>query len=235
MIHRTDAISPVDCLREGWLLIRNRLWFFVLLVAVGLLVGSLAPLGLLLGPMACGIYAALLARMRGEEVGLEVLLKGFEHFVPSLVATLIQIVPIMGMAIPVNLLLALLFVKRVLEAMGSPFDAIAALLDPQMIAIVVAVSTVVLFVFSVLFGTFFMFSYPLIVERRMSGWAAVKASAAASRENFAGAAGLMALTTALSVAGFLLCYVGGLFATPVALAAWAVAYRRVFPESTSRG
>jgi hypothetical protein len=40
----------------------------------------------------------------------------------------------------------------------------------------------------------------------------------------------MALTTALSVAGFLLCYVGGLVATPLALAAWAVAYRRLFPE-----
>jgi uncharacterized membrane protein len=228
---RKNAISPFDCLREGWLLVRGRLGFFVLLVAVGLLVGSLAPLGILLGPMACGIYIALFAAMRGEEAGLGVLVRGFDYFLPSLVATLIQIVPIMGMAIPVNLLLALLFVKRVLEAMGQPFDVIAAMLDPQTITLVVAVSTVVLFVFSVLFGTFFMFSYPLIVERRMSGWAAVKASAAASRESLAGAAGLMALTTALSVAGFLLCYVGGLVATPVALAAWAVAYRRVFPEA----
>ena len=79
-------------------------------------------------------------------------------------------------------------------------------------------------------GTFFMFSYPLIEDRRVSGWASVKLSARASRANFAGAATLMATTTLLSVAGSLLCGVGSLLVTPVTLAAWAVAYRSVFPE-----
>lgn len=230
MSYRENAIRPIECLREGWALVRGRYFFFVVLVTVGLLVGSLAPLGILLGPMACGIYAALLGRMRGEEAEMKVLLSGFEHFLPSFVATLVQIVPIMGMAIPVNLTLALLFLKRVMTWMGPIYAEIAGLLGPAEIAVAVAIATVVLFLFSVLFGTFFMFSYPLIVDRKMGGWEAVKTSAAASRANFGGAAGLMAVTTALSVAGFFVCYVGGVFATPVALAAWTVAYRKVFPE-----
>jgi hypothetical protein len=43
----------------------------------------------------------------------------------------------------------------------------------------------------------------------------------------------MAATTLVSVAGSLACYVGGLLVTPVTLAAWAVAYRNVFPAAGS--
>jgi uncharacterized membrane protein len=183
-----------------------------------------------MGPMVCGIYACLLGRMRGEEVSFRTLFGGFEHFVQSFVATLIQIVPIMAMMVPVNLVLALVFLKRIMARLPEPYPRMAELLGPSEMALVVVAATLVIFLLSVFFGTFFMFSYPLIVDRRLSGWASVKLSAKASRENFAGAALLMAMTTILSVVASLFCYVGGLLVTPVTLAAWAVAYRNVFPE-----
>jgi uncharacterized membrane protein len=233
MDYRTGAIEPAECLRAGWRLVRDRYWRLLGIVAVALVVGSLAPLGLLMGPMVCGIYACLFARARGEEPTFALLFGGFQHFVQSFVATLVQIVPIMAPAVPVNLLMALLFVKRVLAALGPPWPQMAAMLDTTVIALAVGISTAVIFVLSVVFGTFFMFSYPLIEDRRVSGWASVKLSARASRANFAGAAALMAATTVLSLLGSLACGVGSLLVTPVTLAAWAVAYRRVFPEEGS--
>ncbi len=230
MEFRTGAIRPSECLRGGWRLVRDRYWLFVGITVVGLLVGSLAPLGIFMGPMVCGIYACLLARMRGEEVSFRMLFGGFQHFVQSFVATLIQIVPMMAPMVPVNLLLALLALRNLMEKLPEPYPQLAAMLGPTEMAIVVAGATVVIFVLSVLFGTFFMFSYPLIVDRGLSGWQAVKLSARASRASFGGAATLMATTTLVSLAGSLACYVGGLLVIPITLAAWAVAYRSVFPE-----
>jgi uncharacterized membrane protein len=233
MDYRKAAIRPAECLREGWRLVRDRYWLLLGIVTVGLVVGSLAPLGLFMGPMVCGIYACLLARMRGNEISFRMLFGGFEHFVQSFVATLIQIVPIMAMMVPVNLLLVLLFLKRLMVRLPRPYPQLAEMLGPWEMALVVAAATLLIFVLSVFFGTFFMFSYPLIVDRRLSGWQSVKLSARASRENFGGAAALMAATTLVSVAGSLACYVGGLLVTPVTLAAWAVAYRNVFPVAGS--
>jgi uncharacterized membrane protein len=234
MDYRTGVIQPAECLRAGWRLVRDRYWQFLAIVAVGLVIGSLAPLGIFMGPMVCGIYACLFRRMRGEEPSFRALFGGFEHFVQSFVATLVQIVPIMAPAVPVNLLMAMLLLKRVLASLSYPWPQLAAALDTTVIALAVGISTIVIFVLSVVVGTFFMFSYPLIEDRRVSGWASVKLSARASRANFAGAATLMATTTLLSVAGSLLCGVGSLLVTPVTLAAWAVAYRSVFPEPEER-
>lgn len=233
MEFREGAIRPAEDLRAGWRLVRDRYWSFVWIVAVGLAIGSFTPLGLLVGPMVCGIYACLLGRMRGEEPSVRTLFGGLEHFVQSFVATLVQIVPIVAMTVPVNLLLALVFVKRLMVGLPEPYPQLAETIGPWEMAYVVGVATIIIFLLSVGIGTYFMFSYPLIVDRRMSGWSAVKLSLRATRANFGGAAVLMLATTALTVGGSMLCYVGGLLAAPVAVAAWAVAYRKVFPEGES--
>jgi hypothetical protein len=231
MEYRKAAIRPTESLRAGLTLVKDRYWLLIGIVTTGLLVGSLAPLGVFMGPMVCGIYACLFARMRGEEASFRMLFGGFQHFVQSFVATLIQIVPIMAMMVPVNLLLALVFIKRIFAQLPEPYPQMAAMIGAWEMTLIVAAATVLIFLLSVFFGTFFMFSYPLIVDRGLSGWASVKLSARASRENFAGAAALMATTTILSVVASLFCYVGGFMVTPVTLAAWAVAYRNVFPQT----
>lgn len=227
---QTVDLRPLELLAEGWRLVREQYWLLLGTTVVGLFIGSLAPLGLFMGPMVCGIYLGLFARMRGERATFSGLFRGFEFFAPSFIATLIQIVPIMAMAIPVNLILLLVSMKRVLAWLGRPYSDMAAMLGPWEMAAIVVTATVVIFLLSVFFGTFFMFGYPLIVDRRMGGWDAVKLSARASRANFRGAAQLMATTTVLSIVASLFCYVGGLMVTPITLAAWAIAYRNVFPE-----
>lgn len=232
---RIVELRPLELLSEGWRLVRDQYWLMLGITVVGLIVGSLAPLGLFMGPMVCGIYIGLFGRMRSERATFAGLFRGFEFFLPSFIATLIQIVPIVAMAIPVNLILLLLSMKRILVWLGRPYSDMAGMLGPWEMAIIVVVTTIVIFLLSVFFGTFFMFGYPLIVDRRMGGWEAVKLSARASRANFAGAARLMATTTILSIVASLFCYIGGFMVTPITLAAWAIAYRRVFPAPAHAG
>jgi uncharacterized membrane protein len=80
-------------------------------------------------------------------------------------------------------------------------------------------------------GLFFVFAYPLVVDRKLSGLDACRASARAVRGNLGGMLGLVLLNFALGLVGVLLCYIGALLVMPVGMAANAVAYRRVFGET----
>src|SRR5262245_33903009 len=54
------AIRPMQCLADGWRLIKSDYWFFVGVTFVGILVAELAPMGILMGPAMCGIHICLL-------------------------------------------------------------------------------------------------------------------------------------------------------------------------------
>ena len=89
------AVKPVDCISNGWnLMVRN----FGLNLGIGfisfLLIGCTLIFGwFLFGPIAVGIYYVYLRQIRGEEVGIGMMFKGFNWFVPSMVAGVIFLSP----------------------------------------------------------------------------------------------------------------------------------------------
>src|SRR3990172_4452260 len=89
-----NAVEPLRCIREGWALIKDQYWLFVGMSVVGLLIGSVVPFGILLGPMMCGIYLSLFQRRRGGPVEFGNLFKGFDYFGESIVATLLHMIPV---------------------------------------------------------------------------------------------------------------------------------------------
>jgi uncharacterized membrane protein len=200
----------------------------VAVALVGVLIGGLAPMGILMGPAMCGIYLCLFAVMRGERIEFGLLFKGFDYFVPGLVATLVQIVPVMVILIPAY---AIFFVWVVLfgahsASRGAPSGSAV----PVVVVAAVFVFLLIMAV-SMAVGLFFVFAYPLVVDRKLSGLDACRASARAVRGNLGGMLGLVLLNFALGIVGLLLCYVGALLLMPVGMAANAVAYRRVFGET----
>jgi uncharacterized membrane protein len=227
---RAGAIQPVECVKEGWQLIREKYWMMVAITAVGLLLRSVAPFGLLIGPMMCGIYLSLFALMRGNQIDLGTLFKGFDYFLQSLIASLIQMLPIVLLAIPIVLLVFGGMIAGVGLGSGNHESAAPAVgvMIAVFLTVAICVVTVVLAV-----GILFMFSYPLIVDRKLSGIDACKTSAKAGMANVSGLIGLLILTSLMGLAGVLVCYVGLFFVMPVNFAAVAVAYRRVFPETTA--
>jgi uncharacterized membrane protein len=214
----------------GWSLIKGQYWLFLGITFVGILVGSVGPMAILMGPMMCGIYLCLLARMRGEPVSFELLFKGFDYFVQSLIATLIQVLPVMLLLIPFYVIFFIMFMSKLNTPRGRSRGAPPDPAEIYPMFILMGVLVLVAILAGALIGAFFIFTYPLIVERRLAALDAIKMSFRAVMANLGGILGLMALNMLMGFAGLLLCYVGALLLMPVHYAAWAVAYRQVFPE-----
>src|SRR4051812_15369261 len=90
-----NVVQPMECLKAGWALVKEQYWLFVGIMAVGILIAGVVPMGILMGPMMCGIYLVLLQHMRGRPIEFGMLFKGFDYFVESLIATLLQFVPVL--------------------------------------------------------------------------------------------------------------------------------------------
>jgi len=225
---RTGVIKPVECVKEGWALIKDQYWLFLGIVFVGIFVGGAVPI-VLIGPMMVGIYLCFFRRMRGEPVDFGLLFKGFDYFAQSLIAAVIQIIPLIVVMVPAYIIMFALMMTSMPRGGGrmDP-DASSRFLitflgfELVFVTVICAVGIVV--------GIFFLFAFPLIADRGLSGLDATKLSIKAGKANFGGILSLLLLNLAMGILGVLACYVGVFFLMPISLASYAVAYRRVFPE-----
>jgi hypothetical protein len=215
------AIAPLECIKSGWATIKDRYWLFLGITLVAILIGGAVPI-VLIGPMMGGLYLCLFAKMRGEPVEFGTLFKGFEYFVPSLIAAAIQTAPVLILVIGGDLIFAG-FMFAVLPSSGES--------PPPIFWLGLTIFVLFASVVSLAFHTIFFFSYALVVDRKLSGWQAIKTSVRAALQNIGGLLGLIFLTIGLGILGVLACYVGVFFVMPIAFAAQAQAYRRVFPET----
>ena len=230
---KRGAVRPIVCLREGWHLLAGHYWLFLGITFVGIIVASLGPLGILMGPAFCGIHYCLFRRERGKRVSFDMLFRGFDYFAPSLIATLIMMVPMLGLI----LISYLLFIVGMLGTMAAmPQPAPGQPLDPNVLLIFVLLTSLYVLAItgiSVLFNLAFFFVYPLIVDRGLSGWEAIKLSIRGVFNNFFGVLGIIILTQILAMLGVLACYVGVIFVLPITFAMTSIAYQQVFGTEES--
>ena len=225
---RTRVIKPVECLKEGWALIKDQYWLFMGIVLVGMLVGGAVPI-VLIGPMMVGVFGCFLRKMRGEQVEFGALFKGFDHFAQSLIAALIQMIPMVVVMVPAYIIMfAVMFASLPRGGQMSPDESSAfavTLIACYFGFIVIIIGA------AIITSIFFIFAFPLIADRGLSGVDAIKLSIKAGKANAGGILGLVLLNFLLGLVGVLACYVGAFFVMPISFAANAVAYRRVFPEA----
>ena len=221
------VVSPVECIKAGFASIKDDYWLVLGLTIVALLIGSVGPFGVLMGPMMCGLHMCLLRRQRGEKPGFDVLFKGFDFFVPSLIATLIQMVPMIILIIPIYLVMIFLFVGvfGFAGAVSGEAPPEAGLILPVAMVVVF-----LLFLVLILVSMVFLFTYQLIVDRKLGAWDSIVLSAKAVMGNLGGVFGLVMLNALMSLGGVLLCYVGAFLVMPIGFAAFDQAYRKIFPE-----
>jgi len=219
-----NAVQPMACLESGFALIKGQFWLVVGMALVAMLIGSAVPLGILMGPMMCGLYWSFFQKRRGQTIEFGNLFKGFDFFGQSVVASLLHMVPIMAIVIPAYIIFYVGFVVAMLSQQGndpSPGAAIGFIL--ALIVFVLFIMVVVIFI-----SIGFFFAYPLIVDRGLPGFEAVKLSFKAALANFWRLLGLMLLSSLLNIVGSLLCIVGVYLVLPISYAAMAVAYEQVF-------
>lgn len=217
----TGQIRPVECVKEGWEIIKDQYWLIFAITLVGMLIAGIVPFGILLGPMICGIFICLLQKFNRQPVAFEGLFKGFEYFLPSFIATLFVIVP----AFVFGFLSYIPIVLMQFSMMSSRNP------DPSVAFTYFGIFGVMMIIFALVVGTIhalLMFAYPLIIEYKLSGIEAAKLSARAVMKNLGGVGGLIAVHIGLVFVGYLLCIVGVYFVLPIMLASVVAAYRKVF-------
>jgi uncharacterized membrane protein len=223
LVFRRNAIEPVQCIKDAWALIRDQYWLFVGMAAVGLLIGSAVPFGILVGPMMCGLYMAFFKRMRNEPFEFGLLFKGFDFFGPSVVATLLHVIPILVVVVPAYIIFYVSFVLSIAVQGNDPNPAAALGVMAMFLIFWIVMIIVIIFI-----SIGFTFSYPLIVDRKLQAMDAIKWSFKAAMANFWRLLVMAILTGLLAIAGMLLCYVGMFLVFPIQYAAIAIAYERVF-------
>ena len=218
-----NAVEPVECLKAGWELVKDQYWLFVGICVVGFMIGSAVPMGILLGPMMCGVYLTFFKKRRGEPYEFGTLFKGFDFFGPSVIATLLHVLPIMAIVIPSYVFFYISLIVSVAAQGNDPnpaaFFGIFGLYGVFILAMMIVI---------IIVSIGFTFTYPLIVDRRLQGFDAVKVSFKAAMANFWRLLGMSLLTSLLSLCGAMLCYVGMFLVFPIAYAAIASAYEQVF-------
>jgi hypothetical protein len=221
---RRGVVEPVECLKAGWNLVRDQYWLFVGMCAVGMIVGSAVPLGILMGPMMCGLYLTFFRKRRGLPIEFGTLFKGFDYFGQSVIAALLQVIPIMAIIIPAYVFMYVGMLVTV--AASSAHDSEPWGMLVFFLLFIIFYVFVILIVIVISIG--FTFAYPLIVDRGLPGFDAVKLSFRAALANFWRLLGMSLLGALLGLGGVLLCYIGVLLVFPITLSAVATAYEQVF-------
>ena len=219
-----NAVSPVECLKGGWNMIKNQYWLILGMVIVGWMIASAVPFGILMGPMMCGLFLTFFKMRRGEPIEFGTLFKGFEYLGQSILATLIHVVPITVLIVGAYIAFYVFF----LFAMVAQADR-----EPNpgafiVILLVYAVFWIAVIALIMFLSIGFMFVYPLIVDRNLQGFDAIKMSFRGAFANFWGLLGMMFLNFLLSIAGLLCCIIGVYFVLPISYSAVAIAYEQIF-------
>src|ERR1044072_3269132 len=102
--YNRKAVDPIACIKAGWELVKPQYWLFVGMCFIGFFIGSAVPLGILMGPMLCGIYITMFAQRRRDPIEFGMLFKGVDFFGRGVIAALLHAVPIVAILIPTYVL-----------------------------------------------------------------------------------------------------------------------------------
>jgi len=215
--------SAIDCISDGYELIKSDYWLFLAMFFVAVLVAGIFPL-VLMGPVMLGIFTTLKAKESGEEIKFEMVFKGFEKFLDGFLAFLFSFLGMSVLFLPIIIIAAIyiLFVGAAIPDTGSPGPAVLGS------SILLVIMAVILISMSGIIQALFMFSYPLIVDQNMPAWDATKLSIKAAFKNVWTLFILTIIHMIMGVIGVCLCYVGILFVVPIMYASWHIAYKRMF-------
>lgn len=214
---RRVSISPIDCYVQGKDFLGSEYGLFLGICIVGLILGGLVPI-VLYGPAFCGMALCFLTRARGERVTFDLLFKGFDYFVPSLIATLIYMGSLVAIFIP---LMVFFFIGVAMMAAQSAAMTVLAMLA------MCSVYVVWILIIGVA-GMVFMFAALLIVDKRLEGPAAMGLAFKGLTTNLMGVLLSATIGQVILLLGTMLCIVPGILLVPIVFAGHFVVYQKIY-------
>ncbi len=225
---RKVNVRPMELLSRSKELIGNQYGLFLGITLVGVLVGSMVPFGIVMGPMLIGIYLCFLHRQAGRQVEFGTLFKGFDQFGEGLIAYLIMV----GFSIVASMVTVGLFVVVALAAWaliaGTMEGEVAAGLGIVVGIVAYLVFFLVLMVISVLINLPFVFAFQLIADRKLTGTEAIKQSWAGAKLNFGGIVWYMLVNYFLLMLAAMACYIPAILLMPVSMGGLFLLYSDIY-------
>ena len=225
---RKVNVRPMELLSRSKELIGNQYGLFLGITLVGVLVGSMVPFGIVMGPMLIGIYLCFLHRQAGRQVEFGTLFKGFDQFGEGLIAYLIMI----GFSIVASMVTVGLFLVVGLAALAlvaGTMDGEAATGLGILVGILAYIFCfVALMVVSVLINLPFVFAFQLIADRKLTGTEAIKQSWAGAKLNFGGIVWYMLVNYFLLMLAALACYIPAILLMPVSFGGLFLLYSDIY-------
>jgi uncharacterized membrane protein len=173
----------------------------------------MVPMGIMMGPMMCGMYLCFRYRLNGIQVKFETLFKGFDVFLNALLVMLIF------MAMSLAVMLPLIIIMVMLATAGNN--------DAQVFGTFVTIYPMIIFLSLAIYVPF-IFAFPLIVDRGTGPWKSVTLSARAAWHNFGPLCGMLFVHDVVSMLGVCACYVGAFLIMPLTFGALFTVYHEVF-------
>lgn len=233
---REGAIDASACLSEGWALIKPYYGTFLGMTVTMILIGialNFIPFNIgdiinaVIGaPLLCGIYYALILRLRGENVSFSMMFEGFNRFLPAFLVTLLSTIPLLTLGAAAYFFVALSPPAPSASGVGD----LSSILGQQFTAAAV-ISFVAAYLVTIALSILLFFALPLIADHNLGFVDAVKYSFAGASANLGGLIVLFLLEFLVMLVSLLAFCIGFLFAMPLIYAANIIAYRRVFPAS----
>lgn len=191
-------------------------------VVVFSLVSMVAAI-LVTGPLNGGLYWLFLRKLRGEAAEIRDVFTGFRRrFVDLILVTIVTGVLGMACVLPGALLTGIGF-----GLMHAHRGVGAGLLIAGVLLLLVGLPI------SIYLGVGWIFSLPLVIDKQLGFWDAMKLSRRGVSGHWWAVFGLMIVCGLLCVAGILLCCVGLLVAIPLTIATLLFAYEDVFGSQST--
>jgi hypothetical protein len=222
-----NNVTATGCLSEGWNLVKDDYLIYLGASLFGLFLLYLLPL-ILQGPVYCGMFILVFQKMRAKPLSFDSFFDGFNHFLQSLLVTLVTVIPGLVLTVIVVVVAIVIVVSGATLEDGGFEGALVGSLG--LLAMVFVVGIVVAISFQILMT----FALPLVVEEGLGAIDACKRSASAVMDNLGLVVGLVALQSLLMVVGALACLIGVVFVFPIIVASTAVAYREIFGLNSTR-
>src|ERR1035437_621376 len=249
-LERDYELDLVGCITNGWELVKNNmnrlfvatLFYMLIEMAIGglsniRLVGTIFSIAnfVIAGPLMGGLFYLFIRVNRKEPAQVGDMFAGFRRsFGQLFLGTFIQGLLVVACMIPflIILLVKLLPILPQISQLshlqpGATPDKetvnalVSALLTGLPVGLLCAIPATYL-------GVCWKFTLPLIIDKQMDFWTAMKTSWKMVNKHWWQIFGLVILISLLNVAGLCACCVGLLFTIPIGIAALMIAYETIF-------
>jgi uncharacterized membrane protein len=233
------------CISRGWELFKNNFGIlFVAALLFALIEGFIAGLGaipfvgplfslanlVIAGPLLGGLYYVYLQTIRKQPASAGDVFAGFRkafaqlflgHIVRSLLVGLCMI--------PLVVVLVIMVLRLAAAQHGESSQAPSPAMLVSLLSSGVALTALFVCLIPMIYlQVRWAFTLPLIIDKQMNFWTAMKASWKMTGRHWWQVFGLVILIGLLNVVGVVMCCVGVLFTAPIGYAALMYAYETIF-------